>query len=1103
MRRLQRIGSGARAGAVWGILLGVCVAGPVRALTDANGQTPRAAETRDTSTPNPNDRITLDERVFSPSSFFRVYYNTVATDGLEGVSRSDARRAGEFLDCAWELFFDPDLAAPDAPFRNLLGSPHLFHPENNFLVPVWVKGRSPSNGGSSTPRVNASPVGGLFGCPQFGGSPPCDGVGCVGVCGPRSIDASIGNTGFDPVAFHELGHVLFKSYNYYFNSGPVGFLNEGLPSSLPEIALNQHYDPPDHADKWGGASLREALDLSNRSLRRYVYDGAPFWYFLAMEYSDIPDTDGFYPTEVSIPESCREYAEAISPGLPMRRFPGRDVVRHIQEEFEACHPLGRSTPACQNPEIGYVLGVECAGDDVMLAPGCVPREDDAATPGLDGWPTLWARPGDPGAAGDEANHRVGEVLMPRTLELIDAALQTHHGMADDGVPYRAFREFLVWNWANDPRHQVFADPPGGSRFRVKAFGAHYHQLDLVDGEQILHFTREADLSRAVYQVSFAGAEDPVAYTAWQELTTGDELFVYPDADEAVVVVTAIEPTWDVNADPLAPGYIAYADSGGHYRLTTERLPLVPDVFDDEDPSTPAPDGSPRPRNDALTETTPLVIPDTRDRTTSLHYDGLSFDTMDDVDYFRVKLPPEVRGPCLCLCATGICRKKAVIAVDPEVVTATPVTLYTGVGGVALSPESRDWATKGPGGSLEIEIPCPADVKLDLGPVVFPLLTNDDELVFGIERGRSRTAYDATFSYEYLSCDIPQGVFEAEVYAHVHSWMNTDPYPTVFPDDRLVYNDCLADPACDPAEEYWAVEWNGGRLDVAFRYELPLKSTSDLSVALLQADGKLLGMAEPVPFAGGGGNGPAPPPEQGAQLLSVSGLDQGWYFLRVDAPFQTAITYQIGARDGDKDGVPDLFDTCPAQSDQGQLDRDRDGVGDACDNCSTRSNALQGDMDRDGKGDVCDDQSCGNGVVEGRERCDDGNQRDRDGCSAQCLPELGIDADQDARIDGEDNCIEVVNFDQSDADQDGYGDACDPDYDQDGAVGIRDFARFRAGFGTFESEGNDSSSDLSFDRVLDHNGDGAVGVSDFNVFRSYFGGPPGPSGLGCAGSVPCP
>ena len=68
MRRLQRIGSGARAGAVWGILLGVCVAGPVRALTDANGQTPRAAETRDTSTPNPNDRITLDERVFSPDA---------------------------------------------------------------------------------------------------------------------------------------------------------------------------------------------------------------------------------------------------------------------------------------------------------------------------------------------------------------------------------------------------------------------------------------------------------------------------------------------------------------------------------------------------------------------------------------------------------------------------------------------------------------------------------------------------------------------------------------------------------------------------------------------------------------------------------------------------------------------------------------------------------------------------------------------------------------------------------------------------------------------------------------------------------------------------
>ncbi len=82
------------------VLLGAAVwlaAGPAAALTDANGQTPRAAETLDTSTPDdPDDKITLDERVFSPSSFFRVYFNDTMTDPIEGTTLADAERAGEF-----------------------------------------------------------------------------------------------------------------------------------------------------------------------------------------------------------------------------------------------------------------------------------------------------------------------------------------------------------------------------------------------------------------------------------------------------------------------------------------------------------------------------------------------------------------------------------------------------------------------------------------------------------------------------------------------------------------------------------------------------------------------------------------------------------------------------------------------------------------------------------------------------------------------------------------------------------------------------------------------------------------------------------------------
>ena len=109
---------------------------------------------------------------------------------------------------------------------------------------------------------------------------------------------------------------------------------------------------------------------------------------------------------------------------------------------------------------------------------------------------------------------------------------------------------------------------------------------------------------------------------------------------------------------------------------------------------------------------------------------------------------------------------------------------------------------------------------------------------------------------------------------------------------------------------------------------------------------------------------------------------------------------------------------------------------------------------------------------------------------------GTDADEDGVEDSEDNCLEVPNADQADANADGFGDACDPDYNDDGAVGIPDFNVIRSQFGKTEA-------DAEFDPACDHNGDGAIGIPDFNVLRSLFGLPPGPSGLGCAGMIPCP
>jgi hypothetical protein len=98
---------------------------------------------------------------------------------------------------------------------------------------------------------------------------------------------------------------------------------------------------------------------------------------------------------------------------------------------------------------------------------------------------------------------------------------------------------------------------------------------------------------------------------------------------------------------------------------------------------------------------------------------------------------------------------------------------------------------------------------------------------------------------------------------------------------------------------------------------------------------------------------------------------------------------------------------------------------------------------------------------------------------------GADADGDTVDDGSDNCIEVANPDQRNVDRDGgqdaFGNACDPDFNNDGVVSAADYLILRAALNTA-----DPASDL--------NGDGTVSAADYLVLRRYLGRPPGPSGL---------
>ena len=114
-----------------------------------------------------------------------------------------------------------------------------------------------------------------------------------------------------------------------------------------------------------------------------------------------------------------------------------------------------------------------------------------------------------------------------------------------------------------------------------------------------------------------------------------------------------------------------------------------------------------------------------------------------------------------------------------------------------------------------------------------------------------------------------------------------------------------------------------------------------------------------------------------------------------------------------------------------------------------------------------------------------------------------DQDGDGIPDAEDNCLLVPNGpllatqgcnDQEDGDQDGYGNPCDTDFNNDGATGMDDVS---AVF--------DALRTISSDPTFDTNCDGAPGGDDLSKALSDVrdGIPLGPSGLACAGSVPCP
>lgn len=108
-----------------------------------------------------------------------------------------------------------------------------------------------------------------------------------------------------------------------------------------------------------------------------------------------------------------------------------------------------------------------------------------------------------------------------------------------------------------------------------------------------------------------------------------------------------------------------------------------------------------------------------------------------------------------------------------------------------------------------------------------------------------------------------------------------------------------------------------------------------------------------------------------------------------------------------------------------------------------------------------------------------------------------DSDDDGVLDAMDTCVDLAHSCQRDGDSDGYGNPCDTDLNNDGATGFDDLSEIleAAVLPVLGPE---------WDRY-DINCDGAHALDDVSQvwFDAISIEQPGPSGLSCAGTVPCP